>query len=454
MSYNDWRLVVGDQQKRVWGNNNYIFRIGKDQRNADPIYQELKAKTPLRKLIDTAVDDDIIRAITFLSYYLVNPTFRHDDNDSVGSNFFWFPLDKLNSERYDNLFGDIEETDEELEDEEEDEDEEEAALPDFPIMSTVGQPVIEAAVSDNFITQSGRVSTKERHAILQEEIRKKQEELMEEIEEWLEEGINSDRFSRNFSSWAESMGRLPARILLGGIYHERSRIEEIHKIFTSMDPSSSPEELSPEILLRKLANLTEDYPVLINPAIEAFCLDQHDRDCEFHITKHRGYELENSLEQCEHCGSDLYRVFRAGIDDTVKDAWMMGLLPELLTARILETCEWVDEVIPHRLVQMDNDGQLTSSVEVDVSVHTQEDEVLFFEVTSQRDALNRVIKKKNKFEENGIDYDGIIQLSLTDNDEFIEFGDKTIAGGAWMIPGLESEEFYNDIQSRLDLERP
>lgn len=450
MSYQDWRLLVGQKEEREWGENEYLFRIGKTQGEADPIFRELQSNTPLRDLIDKAVDDQIIRVITFLSYYLINPTFNHGETDDVGTDFFWFPLDKLTEDRYEELLGHVDE--EEVEDEDEEEEDEDAALPDFPIMSTVGEPVIDAAVSDDYINKVGRNSKGERQEVLQEEIRRRKEELLEEIEEWLNEGLEKNRFRDDFSSWAEDMGTFPARFLLGGIYYETSRIEKIHEIFSSVDPVEDPSDMSPGTLLSKLNDLTDEHPALVNPAIEGYCMDQRNRDCGFHITKHRGYELEGSIEQCEHCGSDLFRVFRAGIDDKVRDAWMMGLLPELVTARIFETCDWTEEVIPHRLVQMKQNGGLTSSVEVDVSVRTENDEVLFFEVTSQRGALNRVNDKRNKFRRNGIEYDGLVQISLTDNPSFVEFGDKTIAGGAWMIPGLQTDDFYMDMRDTLGLD--
>lgn len=458
MTYQDWRLLVGQNQEREWGDREYRFTIGKEHRDADPVLQELQSNTPLRHLIENAEKDNIIRVITYLSYYLINPTFNHDESEDIGTDFFWFPLDRLTEERYEELVGEVENDDEDAENDDDKEDEDEgdddAALPDFPIMSTVGEPVIEAATSDDYVKSVSRKSERDRQEILQEEIRRRKEELIEEIEEWLEEGMEREQFGADFSAWAEDMGTFPARFLLGGIYHEQDRIEKIHEIFSSMDPVEQPDQLSPEVLLQKLTNLTEEHPVLVNPAIEAYCLDEHNRDCKFHITKHRGYELEDSVEKCEHCGSDLYRVFRSGIDDTVRDAWMMGLLPELVTARIFEECTWVKDVIPHRLVQMkDEDGKFTSSVEVDVSVQTENDEVIFFEVTSQRGALNRVNDKKNKFKENNIEYDGIVQLSLTDTDQFIDFGDETIAGGAWMISDLESDEFYEDLAENLNLEK-
>lgn len=451
MSYADWRLIIGDKEERTWGGNEYLFRTGKDQLDADLVLKELQSNTPLRNFIELASEDNIIRVISFLSYYLINPTFRHEDTEDAGADLFWFPLDQLTDERLEELVGEVDDEEEEAEDDEEEDDDEDAALPDFPVMSTVSEPIIEAAISEDYVNKVGRESAGERYEILQDEIKRKQQEELEKIEAWLEENINKNIRS-DFSVWAEELGTLPARIILGGMYYERSRLEDIHEIFTTMDPVERPSDLSPEILLNKLNSLTEDHPVLVNPAIEGYCRDQKDRDCQFHITKHRGYEIEGKLEECEHCGSDLYRIFRAGIDDTVRDAWMLGLIPELVTARVLDGCEWVDEVIPHRKVQMKKDGRLTPSVEVDVTVRTTNDEVLFFEVTSQREALDRVVRKKNKFIENGIEFDGIVQLSLTDNNDFVDFGDNVVAGGAWMIPDLEHPKFIGNLTEYVDIE--
>jgi len=94
-------------------------------------------------------------------------------------------------------------------------------------------------------------------------------------------------------------------------------------------------ESGPQFLLDKLNTLTEDYPVFLMPAIEAFCLDENNRDCDYHVTKTSGLEVSD-LTKCEYCGSGLFRMFRTGIDSTVQDAWMQGLLPELITARLLQ----------------------------------------------------------------------------------------------------------------------
>jgi hypothetical protein len=103
------------------------------------------------------------------------------------------------------------------------------------------------------------------------------------------------------------------------------------------------------------------------------------------------------------------------------------------------------------MVQMDSEDGLTSSVEVDVSVHTVDGKVLFFEVTSQKDhALNRVNRKRKKFEENKIEYDGLVQISLVENPDMVTFGDGVVAASAFMIPGIEDSAFEENLRSKIE----
>lgn len=450
MNYEDWSLIIGQTEEREWGGEKYQFRIGSEQQDADPIFRELQSNTPLRSFVEKASNDDVIRTLSFLSFYLINPTFRQA-NTELGANFFWFPLDRLNEERYNELFSEIDKEVDEEEEREEDEEEMEAKLPDFPTMSLVGEPIIEAAISERYVRVGGRKNLEERQDLLQQEIKDKQRELVEEIDEWLEGWMENETFLDDFSQFAEVMGRLPSLFLLASIQSEKDRIRAIHEVFDRMRISTDPDDgEGPELMLNKLNSLAESHPAFTSPAIEAFCLDEKNRQCEYHVTIHRPLELGRNLEQCGYCGSQLFRVFISGIDPIVKDAWMMGILPELVVARVLSKCDWVDEVIPRKLVQMETDEGPTSSVEVDVTVHTTDDEVFFFEVTTQRDkALERVNRKRRKFDKSGIDYDGIIQLSLADNPDFVEFGNRTIAAGAWMITGIETPEFEENLREKL-----
>lgn len=451
MSFENWFQVTNEEQSRAWSSNEYIFRVGKQQREAEHLFRELQSATPLKMLIEKAAEDEIIRSLTFLSYYLVNPTFAPEEND-LGANFFWFPLDELTDDRYALLVGDFNEDDEENQEEENEPDLSEAApLKSYPVASLVGEPMIEAAISDSYITGSRRKSEEERKEILEERVREKREEELEEIEDWLSEGYQDETFLDSFSTFAEAMGRMPSLFLRAAIEGEKERIEEIHEVFsrTKVDLSSYP-QTGPGLLLSRLTTLTETHPALENFAIECFCLDENDRQCDYHVTKYHGYELDESTTECEHCGSDLYRIFRAGFEDSVRDAWMMGLLPELVIANTLEKCDWVEEVIPHKLVQMKTEEGLTSSVEVDVAVHTGDDKVLFFEVTSQRDdALSRVNKKIRNYDNAGIEYDGIVQISLAENRQMVPFTENAVSASPWMIPSIETPEFESDLRQNL-----
>ncbi|MFB6187315.1 MAG: hypothetical protein ABEI86_10665 [Halobacteriaceae archaeon] len=232
---------------------------------------------------------------------------------------------------------------------------------------------------------------------------------------------------------------------------ENERINSIHEDFTNLDvPSDSEYDSGPEFLLQKLNLLADEYPVFEDPAIEAFCLDESSRECEYHVTKNRGTQINEGIRSCEYCNSDMFRIFRTGLNDRVQEAWMMGLLPELVVARILEDCDWTEEVIPHRLVQMvREDGEITSSVEVDVCVLTEEEKVLFFEVTSQTNALDRLHTKQSKFEDNDIEYDGIVQISPINRDQMLSWDENVVAVSGWMIKALESPEFKDDLYDNL-----
>jgi len=453
MTFDSWKLLIGEEETRTWSGNNYKFRIGKEQAEANPIFTELQSNTPIRSLVEHAAEDKVIRAITFLSYHKINPTFDSNSGGS-GANLFWFPLDKIDDYRYDQLVSRIsDEEDDENESDSPFDDSDEPLLSDFPVMSTASKPVIETAVSDAYANKVSRRPEKERRELLEDQLKEQKDEKVEEMEEWLDNEMGDDGVTDNFSAVANVMGRLPALLVLKLIEDERSRLEDIHDIFQRM--SVDPDTLThkgPDALLTKLNKLAEDLPIFEHPSIEAFCLDENGRNCEFHVTKHRGLELEDSLSTCEYCGSPLFRVFRAGLEDTVRDTWMMGLLPELVVARVLEKCDWVEEVIPHRMVQMETEDGISASVEVDVSVHTKDDYALFFEVTSQRDsAYGRINKKREKFEQNNIDYDGLIQVSLASNPEMFSFTDSVVAASSWMIPNLERPEFREDLYSELDL---
>lgn len=453
MSFESWFQVTGEEQSKTWGGNQYQFRVGKQQREAEHIFRELQSATPLRMFVEKASNDEIIRTLSFLSYYLINPTFEPREND-LGANFFWFPLDELNKERYQDL---IKRSKEDEGDDEEEEDDngpdlsEAAPLQSYPLTSLVGEPMIEAAISDSYITGSQRRSPEDRKQILEERVKEKREEELEEIEEWLSEGYQDEKMLDSFSIFAEVMGRMPSLFLRAAIESERKRLEEIHEVFsrTKVDLSNYKLE-GPELLLSKLNDLTEEHPALENYAIECYCLDENDRHCDYHVTKYKGYQLDKSMSECEHCGSDVFRVFRSGIEGSVKDAWMMGLLPEIVIARTLEKCDWVNEVIPHKLVQMASSSGLTPSVETDVAVHTNSDEVLFFEITSQRDdALSRVNQKISNFDDSGIHYDGIIQISLAENKQMVPFTDNAVSASPWMIPNIESPEFEKELREKI-----
>jgi hypothetical protein len=139
------------------------------------------------------------------------------------------------------------------------------------------------------------------------------------------------------------------------------------------------------------------------------------------------------------------------LDRRVKDAWLLGLLPELVVANTLQKSEWINEAIPHKMVQMRVDGHPTSSVEADIVANTKEDNVLFFEVTSQRQALDRVTRKRDKLEEKGIEFDGMVQVSPHSNDNIIPFGEDAIAMPGRYIPLLRTEKFKEEVRERLQL---
>jgi hypothetical protein len=448
MNFDDWLMVVGETETRNWNGREYQFRVGKGHSEANPIIRDLNSNTPMKSLIEKSVQDGRIRGLLFLSYYLVNPTFRKEGPEA-GANYFCMPLDRLTDKQHNRIAEELEDDADDEEDDEEGEEEEEEFMADFPLMSSVGEPVIDAATSDSYAKKLDRKSDEKRVEILQEEIKQKQEERIERVEDWLEEGMDSDEFQTHFPAITEATGLMPTLLLMGLIKDEKSRFQKIHDRIDDLDLGFVERD---EGLLNVLNNLSKDVGAIENYVIEGFCLDEKNTGCEYHIAKHRGLELNSDFNQCESCGSQLFRVYRAGLEDTVRDAWMMGLLPELATAATLRRCGWVDEVIPHRLVQMKTEDGLTSSEEVDVVVHTESDHVLFFEVTSQSEnAMSRVNPKRQKFEQSGIEYDGLIQLSLANNREFILFDESTLVGGGWMIPNIESREFHASLTEKLDL---
>lgn len=450
MNYQNWKLILGDTQTKEWNDRQYRFRISADDQEEMRIIGSLQSNTPIKHFIEKTVEDTLIRSLAFLSYYNVNPTFNNQKGD-IGTGFFWFPLDELDNEKFDLISKRVEEENKDNENDED--DDEEAALPDFPVMSTVSRPIIEAATSDTYLTNINRISEDERQKRLQEEIKQKKEEQVNKIEEWLEEGMSDDPYPRHFSTFSEVVGRLPSVILLGLLNDERERVENIYRVFKNIQTwqDYDDEDIGPSFLLNKLNELSRDYPVFENPAIEAFCLDDTDRGCEYHVTKNRAYRIGNSLKTCESCSSDLIRVYRTGLDKEVKDAWMMGLLPELVVARLFAEADWTEEVLPHRRVQMlDDDGNMTSSIEVDVCIQSNNDEAIFVEVTSQEEPLDRLSKKKQKFEDTGIEYDGLIQVAPGAHGEMIPFGDGVVSAGGWMIRGLETKGFKHDVRDKIE----
>lgn len=449
--YDNWKILVGDHQYREWNSREYRFYTSANQQEEMKVIESLQSQTPIRFLIEETVSDIIIRAITFLSYYNINPTFNNK-HDEVGTGFFWFPLDRLDDEKYELLSEIMDSYENGDMDDEEDDDDEDSALSDFPVMSTVSEPVIDAAISDSYISKVDRVSVERRKQRLEEEIKDRRRERIEEFEEWLEDGLKGGHYPKNLSVFAEVVGRLPAYILLELINEERDRIDNIYNVFDNIGGGNGEVfEGGPEFLLQKLNSLSDEYPVFDSPTIEAFCLDQYSRECDYHVTKSRGRKVENTLEDCEHCGSKLFRIYRTGLDERVKDAWMMGLLPELVVARLLLEAEWTEEVIPHRMIQMEQeDGNITSGVEVDICVHTTDDEVILFEVTSQTDALSRLTKKRDKLDEAGIEYDALVQVGPINNERMVPFGDRVASAGGWMIKGLESEEFEETLRDTVE----
>jgi hypothetical protein len=449
MDYESWELLLGDNQTREWNGCQYNMRISADDQEEMRIIGSLQSNTPVKNFIEKATDDILIRSLSFLSYYNINPTFNNE-NDDIGTGFFWFPLDHLTDEMHELISQRLENEEDENEESDEDEDED-APLPDFPIMSTVSRPVIDAATSESYLSNVDRISEESRRERLQEEIKERQQEQVNQFEEWLEEGMSEESYPRNLSMFSDVVGKLPAVILLNLVKEERERINNIYQVFENIQTWKEFDiDNGPSFLLEKLNRLAGDYPVFKNPAIEAFCLDETSRGCEYHVTKSRGYMIDGSIETCESCSSDLFRVYRTGLDEEVKDAWMMGLLPELVVARLLQKADWTQEVLPHRRVQMlQDDGDMTSAVEVDVCVQTQNDEAVFFEVTSQREALNRLNNKKQKFEQNNIKYDALVQVAPGHHEEMISFSDSVVSVGGWMVRGLETVGFKDSLKQEL-----
>ena len=449
-NFDHWKILVGDRQQRTWSGKDYQFYIGTNHQEEMRVIDSLQSQTPIRNFLQAANEDVVIRAIAFLSYYNINPTFNNQGDD-IGTGFFWFPLDYLDDDTYCSLSDKIGSEDEGEEEENEDQDGD-AALPDFPVMSTVSEPVIDAAVSDSYTSKIDRVSVDKRKEKLEEEIKERKKQKVEEFEEWLEEGMANDPYPRNLSVFAEVVGRLPAVILLSLINEERDRIENIYEVFSNIGVDEAEEYSDgPEFLLQKLNELTDEYPAFDSPAIEAFCLDGYGRNCDYHVTKSRGRKIEEQLSSCENCGSDLFRIYRTGLDERVKDAWMMGLLPELVVARILMGADWTKEVLPHRMVQMEQeDGTMSPGVEMDICVQTKNDEVIFVEVTSQTNALSRVMKKKEKLNKNGIHYDALVQIAPIANDEMVPFDNKVVSVAGWMIRGLETDGFRESLYKKVE----
>lgn len=448
-NYSDWSLLVGEKEEKEWNDRKYRFRIGTDHQEEMRVIDSIDTNTPIGHMLEESVNDIFLRSICFLSYYQVNPTF--DNNDGLGDEFFWFPLDTLNDKRYKQLTNRIKNSEyvDGRSENKNNESDEKSMLPDFPVMSTIGGPIIEAATEESYVQQANRQSIEQRRKTLQGQIKNKQEEVVNEVEEWLEEGITNSQYSNNLSEFSFRVGTLPAHILLRLIKEERQRIENIDTVLSNIGVEQDEDfDPSPQSYLNRLNTLTENHPALQMPAIEAFCLDTNDRDCDYHVTKTRGLDV-SELDDCEYCGSELFRIFRTGIDSTVKTAWMQGLLPELIVARLLQQADWTDQVLPHRLVQMEKNGELTTSVEVDVIVHTNCDKIIFVEVTSQTDALSRLGKKRKKFEDAGIEYDGVVQIAPYDNQGLIPFDDDVVSVPGWMIRGLEKDEFKQDLFNQV-----
>jgi len=229
VNYSDWPLLVGQTEQREWSGRKYQFKVGTDHQDEMRVIDSIDVNTPIGYLLEQSIDDIVLRTLCFLSYYQINPTF--DNKDGVGTDFFWFPLDRLNEERYNQLTNRIEENEEDGEEEESDEEDDDAMLPDFPVMSTVGEPIIEAATEDVYVTQAERKSIERRQEILQERIKQKQREVVEEVEEWLEEGMSDSPYPDNLSRFSYYVGTLPAYILLRLIKTERERINNIYIIF-------------------------------------------------------------------------------------------------------------------------------------------------------------------------------------------------------------------------------
>jgi hypothetical protein len=442
----NWYVPVGDEERRNWSGNSYRFITGKEEREDLPLLEAIQHDTPLRNFIDQAAEDNVIRAISFMSYYLVNPTF---DNSSQDSNFFWFPLDELTQRKYDELERKIDDENEDNSEDERQENEEEeedgGIFSDFPFMKRLSKPILEAALSDRYIKRSRNKDKKDREEILEKVAEEKKKEKLEEFEEWLEDGMGED-VGDEFPMITDAFSRMPSYLLLNIIKDEDERAYAVHDVLSRVRvPDSSAKE---QMLMEKLTSLVEDTRALNNPAVEGFCLDENNRDCEFHVTKNRALNIDH-LDKCDRCGSRLYRIFRSGINEKVRLCWFAGLLPELVTARSLQKADWVNETIPHKKVQMEDDGP-TEAIEIDVTVHTEDDDILFFEVTSQRDyAVGRVNRKRKKIEDAGVEYDGLVQVSLAENPEIIPFTDGVVVVPPQYIPRLESRGFKEELMDNL-----
>ncbi|OUJ18303.1 Transcriptional regulator xre family [Methanonatronarchaeum thermophilum] len=73
---------------------------------------------------------------------------------------------------------------------------------------------------------------------------------------------------------------------------------------------------------------------------------------------------------------------------------------------------------------MKSEDGMTPSIEVDIAAVTNEEKVLFFEVTSQRNgAISILPKKRKKFDDNYIHYDMLLQLSLDNQSKPVPFDD-------------------------------
>ena len=393
----DFTIPEVQGRKVQIGSRTYII-VAHKPREAESIISQLKYDTPLTRLITMASHDPLVRAWCFLSYERlaeesniklpVIPTIRKDSIE-------------IKKEKIQHVA--------------------ERTLKEVETIMNIAWSSFSKAISD-LVREHMRKSEKLRH-----ERGKKKEWLFNRLMERLEYRISCEiarhkdeieRFYNFMEAWGLSFVETIRITEIHSVLSELlENFEKIKSIYEHMADAICAKQIT-ALEIQELLSKLEESGVLYGIIITSVCLMP---SCRFNVTS---YNIVEFPQKCPFCrGENMLNLFYAWIQPDVKNAWELGLIPEMVVAYMFYDKDWVKSVYLHKALQQLIDSS-TSSVKLDVIIFTKNGKVIVIEVTTHRDesVIMRSIERKVKtIQESGVCIDALFYVTSAPFQRYFQY---------------------------------